>query len=168
MMASAKVAITEKACLFQSWRHQFPSGKCAKGGVPVCTVRSAVLHRGTEAGTGSHPPAMEPSLSSHDIDWRQAAALRQPRQRRRAEEPAAREPASRKQASEVASGSPTLQGCEQETLAAYVGWVRRGEHRDSVWKDGTVRLGDQLVRIRKGRVSVISPPSQKVRKVCHC
>ena len=152
------MAIAEKACLFQSLRHQFPPGKRLKGGVRVC-VHPAVFKPGIEAV--SHAPVEEKPLPSPNVDWRQAAAARQPGQRRRSEPPAASEPPP-----DMPSTSPALEGCEQDTLAAYVGWVRRGEHRDSVWKDGTVRLGDKLVRIRKGRVSVISPPSQKVRKAC--
>lgn len=97
------------------------------------------------------------------VDWRHAAAGRQPAQRRRVEPPGNCQPPL-----EEPSSCLGVTGSEAATMAVYKEWVRRGEHRDSVWRDGTVRLGDRLVRIRNGRVSVVAAPSEKVNGHCGC
>ncbi|GAQ90158.1 RNA polymerase sigma factor [Klebsormidium nitens] len=162
VMASAQISSLDNSCYLRKTAHPCSPSKCAPGGIRVCCLHAVGTQSGEALRSSGHGgvPTGPPPLPAEVVDWRHAAAGRQPAQRRRVEPLVSRQPPL-----EERSKCAEVTGSEAATMAVYKEWVRRGEHRDTVWQDGTVRLGDRLVRIRNGRVSVVAAPAAPSEKV---
>lgn len=159
MMQSAQLAALRRTCPLGKATQRGPIFKRESG-----DLRARCLHASLALSAASmRSPSRdvmddrEQHITATAVDWRQAAAARQPGQR-----PGTRTPTASEEPAGADNNPEGLHRSEQETIALYKSWVRRGEHRDVVWKNGLVKLGDQLVRIKNGQVTIVSPPSKKV------
>jgi hypothetical protein len=159
MMQSAQLAALRRTCPFGKATQRGPIGKREPGDLRVCCLHASLALSAASMRSPSRDVVddRERQTTAAAVDWRQAAAARQPGQR-----PGTRTPTATEEPAGEDNNPEGLHRSEHETIALYKSWVRRGEHRDVVWKNGLVKLGDQLVRIKNGQVTIVSPPSKKV------